>query len=116
MPAAVPSLHDLAGRLERLRPDWNAPGRFFEERNHLAATLPLREAALDHVPCPAAAPWSPAERRVLPTVLSPVERERRLLALLGARERELSELRRALAPIRRAAVASAPSMAPSRSP
>ena len=97
LPSVSSRTHELAGQLERLRPDWNAPGRFFEERNLLAATL--REAALAHVPCPVAAPWSPVERRALPTVLSPAERERRLLALLGARERELSELRRVLAPV-----------------
>ncbi len=42
LPKPVPlhaQLRDLAGRLLRLRPDWQRPERYFEARSDLAAEL-----------------------------------------------------------------------------
>jgi hypothetical protein len=89
-PSLATSLHELADRLERLRPDWRAPEGFFSARAELAARL--RDIALPRLQ---QGPWRPPVRRS--AVLPPPDRERRFQALLTAKEAELVQLRRALA-------------------
>jgi hypothetical protein len=58
--SASPDLYDLAQRVGRLRPSWEHPERFFEDRSELAHEL--RRLARQGIPEAAAAPPGPTAR------------------------------------------------------
>jgi hypothetical protein len=63
MTAAAELLDRLAGRVARLRPCWQNPAAFFEERSDIAAEL--RQLARQIAQEPRVAPVLPARRCVL---------------------------------------------------
>jgi hypothetical protein len=76
-------LHELVRRLQRLRPCWQRPEAFFEERAELAHAL--RRIARHGSPLPASQPAGPSPR------------ELRAVALARALAGEVERLRRQLA-------------------
>jgi hypothetical protein len=75
-----PDLHELAKRVAQLRPCWQQPEIFFEQRSGIAHDL-RRLAGATPSPGPA----------------GPSEAERRLAALVVLKDAELARLRRLLA-------------------
>jgi hypothetical protein len=88
-----PDLHEIAQRVARLRPDWQQPQRFFEERSDLAHAL-RRLARLGGLETRTRVPPSPARERLALLIRAQAHEIVRLRRLLAAAARPPPRRRR----------------------